>query len=188
MLQKLPLQRVKGERLFAVFTDSMKFLIFVCLYNPNTCLPSCSFTVRVFSWPSQSNHKTDVIVPVCSIVRGKVQQIRVRRQLMSYALGLWLPRDKRRTLETQYLHQRGGSERRSRLKKEGGGGGRPEQRTEVSPGLMPWQARKDSWAAGLAKWLILKTRGPRLTLVLYSGDSGDTEVEVKKTVVNKVFF
>lgn len=36
------------------------------------------------------------------------------------------------------------------------GGGSPAQRTEVSPGLMPWHARKDSWTASLSKWLILK--------------------------------
>lgn len=34
----------------------------------------------------------------------------------------------------------GGAGRRKRV----GGGGRPAQRTVVSPGVMPWHARKDS--------------------------------------------
>ena len=48
-----------------------------------------------------------------------------------------------------------------------GEGGRPAHRTEVSPFLMPWHARKDSWAAGLSKWLILTHRGPRPAWLLY---------------------
>lgn len=47
----------------------------------------------------------------------------------------------------------------------GSGGGRPAEKAEVSPGLMPWHARKDSWAASLSKWLILKHRGTRPTSV-----------------------
>lgn len=116
--------------------------------NAVSCLPLSSVEVGVASWafyslsyeilnlphlfvfmflrwtrvclsdPYRATTRLMSLLPVCPIVSSKVPQIRIRRQLMSYALGLWLPGDKRRTHETQSLHQRGDREWRSRPKNE----------------------------------------------------------------------
>lgn len=167
MLQRLP----EVRSLLMVVADCMKTQRFICVYDPEAAFPACSLTC--VSW-------TDCfwgpirLMSYCSIVRNKAPQIRIRRQLMSYALGLWLPEDKRRTLETQYLLQRGVRQRRSRLRKEAGGG-RRRARTEVSPGVMPRHARRDSWAASLWKQFIFERRRLRPTWPPHAGYSSSAQ-------------
>lgn len=63
---------------------------------------------------------------LCSTLKSRVPKMSIRRKLMSYAPSLWLLRDKRRTHETQSLHQRGGGERSGWLQNRevcGWGGG-----------------------------------------------------------------